>query len=147
MRKTNKKNSRKSFSRLKKNIGKRVKVEYVWYGTPLKEEGTLKRVEDYVIIQVNGVLIPFIGYGSAIQRIMNENGNVIYENPMIPYNYNLRDFEEIEELKAKCFGEEIVEKFRKEKLKAEKRWQRRVKKLNKKAKKTLKNILKRVWPW
>lgn len=137
-----KKNFGESFDKLKKNVGRKVKVEYIWYGVPFKKEGILKRVEDYVNIGIEGAGIPFIGYGSAIRKIVDENGNILYENPLIPSDYDLRDFEEIDKVRAECFGKEIAEKFRKERLEIEREWQRRIEELNKEARKNYEKYLK-----
>jgi len=53
-------------------------------------------------------IIPFIGYGTAIQEIRGKNGEVLYKNPSIPDNYDLREEKDIDQLKSLSFGREII---------------------------------------
>ena len=107
---------------LKDYIGKKVKIEYVSNGIPRKEEGTLKNVEEYRNIQIEGTGIPFIGHGSAIREIRGENGEVLYKNPRIPRDYDLRRDEDIAQLRALSFGQEIENKLEEEEIKATIEW-------------------------
>ena len=67
--------------------------------------------------------IPFIGYGSAIRKVTDENCNILYENPFIPIDYDIRNQEKIEELVALCFGEKIANEIRNERIKYEKEFE------------------------
>ena len=95
---------------LKEYVGRRVTVEYVWMGIPMEEKGILRRIKDYASIEITdgfeGSRIPFIGYGSAIRRIRGEKGEVLFENPRIPLDYDLRKDEDINLLRALSFGSE-----------------------------------------
>ncbi|RLB08904.1 MAG: hypothetical protein DRG59_03810, partial [Deltaproteobacteria bacterium] len=126
---------------LRNNIGKGVKIEYVWYGIPQEEESTLRNVEDYVNIEIEGAGIPFIGYGSAIRRILGENDEVLYENPLIPHNYDLRRDEDIDQLRVLSFGHEIVNKFKKQRIKEKREWEEKVRRLDEEARNNLEKYL------
>ncbi len=131
----------KYFEALRNNIGKRVRVEYVWYGVPQEEESTLRNVGDYVNIEIEGAGIPFIGYSSAIRRILGENGKVLYENPLIPHNYDLRRDEDIDQLRVLSFGHEIANKFKEQRIKERKEWEEKVQRLNEEARSNLEKYL------
>jgi len=108
------------FQKLRGAVGQKVRVDYVWYGISHSDERTLKNVEDYVNIEVEGSGIPFVGYGSAIQRVTDEKGNVLYENPNISDSYDVRNPIEREDLVARTFGQDIADKMRDERIKSDK---------------------------
>ena len=97
---------------LKDNIGKRVKIEYVEYGVPQKEEGTLRNVEKYEWVEIEKVRIPFVGYGVAIQKILGESNEVLYENSFISNSYDFRRDVSINLLRALSFGHKIENKLK-----------------------------------
>jgi hypothetical protein len=103
---------KEAMERLKERIGKRVTVVYVCYGVQFDVQGVLKAVNDFENIEITGAVIPFVGYGCAIRKVIGKDGELYY-NPLIPSVYDVRDFETIEEIVARSFGEEIAKEFRK----------------------------------
>lgn len=126
--------SKKVMEELKKNIGKKVVVKHVWYGRAQIEEGILKKVTDFVNVELEGSVIPFVGYGSAIRKIIGENGKVLYDNPLIPLDYDLREDEKIDKMVALSFGDEIALEERQKREVEKKEWEIKVAQLNKEAK-------------
>ena len=126
---------------LRNNIGKRVKIEHVWYGVPQEEESTLRNVKDYVNIEIEGAGIPFIGYGSAIRRILGENDEVLYENPLIPHNYDLRRDEDMDQLRTLSFGHDIADKLKQQRIKERMEWEEKVRRLDEEARNNLEKYL------
>jgi len=124
---------KKVMEELRKNIGKRVRVEHVWYGVSQEEDSILRRVNDYTNIEIEGAGIPFVGYGSAIRRILGEKGEVLYENPSIPHNYDLRRDEDIDQLRALSFGQGVADEFRQQRIKEHDDWEAKVQRLNQEA--------------
>ena len=122
------------FKKLRNHIGKKVRVDYIKYGSLCSEESTLRNVEDYVNIEIESCGIPFVGYGSAIQRITDKRGNVLYENPNILNDYDVRSSEKIEDIVSLTFGQNIADKKRKERIKFEKDFEKRMKKSDEHAK-------------
>src|SRR3989338_5057658 len=83
---------------LKGHIGQPVTVNHVWYGMPHTE--TLKELKDvtnFSNIEIQGSGIPFVGYGSAIRTITSENCEVLYDNPLIPDDYDRREPTSVDE--------------------------------------------------
>lgn len=110
-----------SFDDLRANIGKKVTVYHAWYGQFHSEKSTLKSVDDYQNLEIEGLSIPFIGYGSAILSVKDDEGKVLYSNPHIQDNYDVRDPEEREVLVSICFGKDIANKFKDERIKYQRR--------------------------
>lgn len=125
---------KKVMETLRENVGKRVRVEHVWYGTPQTDEKVLKEVTDFVNIEIEGSGIPFVGYGSAIRKIIGENEEILYENPIIPLDYDLRRDEEIEKVVAQSFGDEIATERRQKREAEKKGWEAKVASLDAEAK-------------
>ena len=85
----------RDINNLKKYEGKDIKLEYVWYGIKMIEEKAhLEKVvtKDFYRIEYTGHSTPFIGYGTAIQKITHGD-KVLYFNPLIRDNYDLRNSE------------------------------------------------------
>ncbi len=78
------------FEKLRGYVGQKIRVDYVAYGFCYFREGILKKVKDYVNIEIEDSGIPFEGYGSAIKRVVDEKGNVLYENLDILYDYGVK---------------------------------------------------------
>ncbi len=131
----------KYFGKLSNNVGKKIRVDYVHYGSPESEESTLKNVRDYVNIEIESSAIPFIGYGSAIQRIISKDGEVLYENPLVPRNYDLRKDKEIDKLRELSFGQNVADRFRQQRIKERIKNDERVRKLNEEARSNLEKYL------
>src|SRR3989344_1395795 len=129
------------FKKLRNHIGKKVRVDYIEYGSLCSEESTLRNVEDYVNIEIESCGIPFVGYGSAIQRITDKRGNVLYKNPNISNDYDVRSSEKIEDIVSLTFGQNIADKKRKERIKFEKDFEKRMKKSDEHAKTKVNNYL------
>ena len=108
-----KQNYQAQMKALKESVGKPVTVEYVWYGSKHRDETTLRNVTPFVNVEVEGAGIPFIGYGSAIQRITGEDGQVLYQNTKINDGYDVRG-DAVHRLKLKCFGSDAGEKLKHE---------------------------------
>lgn len=101
------------FKKLKKHVGEDVSYEAWWYGSLFKESGKLEDVNYYSNVLIGDYGIPFIGYGSAIKTIiLNETGEVLYHNPYIEDEYDLRRIEDIEKVEIKFFGPEYTFKKR-----------------------------------
>ena len=88
---------------LKQKIGKYVEVEYITCGGQRVACGILNIVGDFTYIEVNENGYPFVGYGCAIQRITGGGGEVLYDNPLIPDDYNKREKKEIKETRELIF--------------------------------------------
>jgi hypothetical protein len=116
------------FQKLKEAVGQKVKVDYVWYSSPHSDKRTLKNVEDYANIEIEGSGIPFVGYGSAIQRVTDEKGNVIYENPNISDSYDVRNPTEREDLVALTFGQNIADKMKDDRIRSDEDFKERKRK-------------------
>jgi len=126
---------KKVMEELRKNVGKSVNVEYVWYGSEHKEKGVLKEVNDFANIELKSAGIPFVGYGCAIQKIIDENGKVVYDNPNIISRYDVRDDGGLDEVRKATFGHQIANKMRGEQEAERKRWEKKKEKLDKQAQK------------
>lgn len=110
---------------LKTHIGKRVTIEHVWYGTLHKEKSRLRGLENFVNVETENSGIPFVGYGSAIRRITAENGKVLYKNPRIPKDYDLRANVDVDRAVRLSFGDEIANKRIKVREESERDWEER----------------------
>ncbi len=77
--------NKKTIKILKENIGKKIKVEVVWFGVlQIITDATLKEVEPEFIIIVESKKkkkIPFKDYDIAIKRITSDK--ILYDNPEI----------------------------------------------------------------
>jgi len=75
------------------------------------EEGILVGVNDFlsVLIKIEAYDrgIPFIGYDCAIQKITGKKGKVLYWNPLIPDDYNLKEWHQIERTRVLSFGRNL----------------------------------------
>lgn len=108
------------FSNLKKHIGETVTYKGWWYGAALNHTGELKNVNFFTNIQIGCEVIPFVGCGAAISSvILQDTGEVLYENPYIEYGYDRRYPADIELSKRKIYGDTIVNKQRERRIKAE----------------------------
>ena len=119
---------KKTMQALRGHIGKKIKIEQVWFGRPQTDEGVLKKVIDFesILISVRtvNIKIPFIGHSSAIRRIISETGEILYDNLSLPPDYARKSLggledEEIDEVIARSFGDQIALK-RRQKREAEK---------------------------
>ena len=99
--------AKEMFNKLRKHIGKEVSYTAWWYGN--KEEGTdiLREVNDFCNVSIGAYSIPFVGYGSAISKIISKDGEILYSNPYIEYGYDRRDDREIFSAKRVIFGDKI----------------------------------------
>ena len=120
---------------LRGHIGKRVSVMHVWYGRLQRDKSVLRAVNDFVNIELESTGIPFVGYGSAICSIIEEeNGEVLYENLLIPNDYDLRRDEEIDAMVEATFGPDIALEQRQKRWAGKQKWEAQVTQLNKEAK-------------
>ena len=107
---------KKYFEVLRKNIGQKVRVEYVEYGSLDEERGTLIDVKDYSWLEIkgksntSGTSFPFVGYGCAIRKVLSEYGIILYENLFIPSSYDLRKEQRVLLMRALSFGRKTVER-------------------------------------
>jgi len=108
------------FEVLRKNIGKKVRVEYVEYGSLDEERGTLIDVKAYSFLEIegksntSGTSFPFVGFGCAIRRVLSEDSTILYKNPFILTNYDLRKEKRVLLMRALSFGWDTVESSRSE---------------------------------
>ena len=101
------------YKKLKEHVGEDVSYEAWWYGSLFKESGKLEDVNYYSNVRIGDYGIPFIGYGSAIKTIiLNETGEVLYHNPYIEDEYDLRRVEDIEKVEIIFSGPEYTFKKR-----------------------------------
>lgn len=140
--------NKKVMETLREYIGKEVTVRYVGYGQPQTKKGVLKGMTDFSNLELEGAGIPFVGYGSAIQEIVGENGEVLYKNPLIPDEYGERiDEEKTDAIRAATFGEEIAEeiasKFRAKMEEWKQRWEKIKTQLEKKARAKTLSLMKK----
>ncbi len=105
-----KQNYQAQMKALQESVGKPVMVEYVSYGTKYRQKTTLRDITPFVNVEFDSLGIPFIGYGSAIQKIIGENSQVLYQNPKINDGYNVVQGDAVHRLKLKCFGSDAGEK-------------------------------------
>jgi hypothetical protein len=94
--------------KLKKCIGKKIHIEYVYNGVAMQADKTLLGIDDYEHISVDGIMghenIAFVGvWGQAIKSISCE-GEVVYFNPYISTDYK-GDSISREKIAYKMFGE------------------------------------------
>jgi hypothetical protein len=106
-------------NRLADFIGKQVEIEYVNYGSLRRDAGELREVLPFSNALVGCQGVPFIGYGSAVRRLaLVDSGEVIYLNPFISSDYDIRNDEEARyQVVAQSFGEEIANKQRDARIK------------------------------
>jgi len=81
-----------------------IMVEHVFYGNLDHTEGPLKYV-DTTVIEVGGTGIPFVGYGSAVRSVTTKEGEVLFENSIIPEDYDVRKLQEMVKYVGKSFGD------------------------------------------
>lgn len=137
------KNAIRMFENLKKHIGKEVSYEAWWYGSPENGTGTLKGINYFCNVEIGGMGIPFVGYGSAISSIkLVETGEELYSNPYIEYAYDRRKPEDVEDSKRKMFGDIIVDKQRDRRIKAEKQRKEAIEKADLEAQKNKYRLMK-----
>lgn len=125
-------NINEQMTRLSDFIGKQVEIEYVSYGSLQRDTEELKEVFPFINALVGCQGTPFIGYGVAIRRIsLADSGEVIYLNPFIASDYDIRNEEEERyKLVSESFGQDIANQQRDAKAKEDSAWQRRVSELN-----------------
>lgn len=97
------------FDKLEKHTGEEVTCTWWWYGTKQETTDELFYVENFLLIQIGLIEIPFVDYGMAISSIIAKNGEVLYLNSYIEDGYNITDPIAIYESKSKIFGSKIVE--------------------------------------
>ncbi len=110
-----------AMNRLADFIGEQVEIEYVNYGSLRRDTDELREISPFNNVLVGHQGIPFIGYGSAIRRIaLVDSGEVIYLNPFIASDYDIRN-DEVERYKvvAESFGEQIANSQRDAKAQAD----------------------------
>jgi hypothetical protein len=129
-----------TMARLKGAIGKKVKIEFTLYGNPDTNEGVLRRVNDFTNLLYDGAATPFVGYGVAIKRV-TEGERVLYHNPLVTDDYDIRDQEKRFEFLARTFGKVVADRFRKEAQEADEAHRREVERLNAKAAKKAGNLV------
>ena len=120
----------KAMEALEDNVGGSVQAKYVVAGQPRLIAGKLQAVSRFEHIEIKSLdvvkrnshrgpnsfvvntsplKIPFIGIRIAIQKVENgENGKIIYDNFLIPDNYNLADFAGLSELAELLYGQELM---------------------------------------
>ncbi len=124
------------------NKGKEVVVKHVQYGRMDTYRGPLKDVTDFRGVSLDGMYVPFVGYGSAIAKI-TRGQEVLYENPWIGDDYDVRKPEEVDVMTAKIFGDEVAERFKKKRLDAQKLQRQETEKLDKEAKAKAPTLIER----
>ena len=118
------------FSILKEHIGEKVFITYWNYGRIISDVEVLQGVIDFERIETNRGGIPFIGYGSAIVSIRDENGKELYKQPLNE-PYDVRDSLGIIAYKKKLFGDDIAREELERHNEGERRSRRRKKGIGK----------------
>lgn len=123
---------------LSDHIGTQVTVEYANYGDLRRETGQLREVCPYLNLLVGSSGLPFIGYGSAIRRVYIELSNadfdVIYLNPFIPVDYDIRNDDDAREAITRlAFGDAIADEQKARRLKDKADWDARMAELDNEA--------------
>lgn len=126
---------------LKAHIGQTVTVQHVWYGILRTETSKLRNVTNFTNIEIEGSGIPFVGNGSAIRIIVGQGGEILYDNPLIPDDYDRRRPDEIDEMVRLTFGEEVVQEKIRAREEYERDWQERQARLNKEAQSKSANLI------
>jgi len=131
------------FKKLKEHVGSNVSYEAWWYGVPFNGTGKLKEVNYYSNVLIYAYGIPFIGYGSAISTIrLAENGEILYHNPYIEENYDLRKTEDIEKVEIKFYGPEYTFKKRNRRIRDKEECEERHKIANRQARLSKPKLIK-----
>ena len=98
---------------LKKSIGREIVVDDIWGGDTFVERSKLKAVDDFVDIDTEYRRFVFIGPGDAIKTIVDaENRKILYENPLIIDDYDLRSDKEINRMRERAFGKKVAAELR-----------------------------------
>lgn len=117
-------NGKEMMKRLEENVGKPVKIKYIFFGRTEEGEGILKRLKDFEEIEFEqssktpgGIplttFIPFVSEKHGIQKITMEDGIVIYETDLI--NEGNRTEGQVKAIMTEIFGQEVAEKLCSEK--------------------------------
>jgi len=94
---------------LSDHLGEEVVVSAVRWGEPIERTGVLTsarftgRESPVESLSYGRYSSGFITYGFAVRRI-SSGGEVLFDNPAIPDDYNLRSADEILALRRQCFG-------------------------------------------
>ena len=116
-------------------VGKQVEIEYVNYGRIRRDVGELREISPFHTAVVGGLGAPFVGYGCAVRRIVLAGSReVIYSNPAIPADYDIRSDEELWRAVEESFGAEVANQQKKAKEDLDEKWARRVAELDAAAK-------------
>ena len=113
------------FEKLSRCIGKDVTCQYIWYGVVTSETAELTKVEPCKGIKIGAMWIPFIGHGSAIMRIYDDDDDVLYENLEIGVDWDKRSTDDILPYIERKFGEVQAE----EHAEKERLWQEKMDKI------------------
>jgi len=97
------------FTKLKKHINEEVTIEYICYGKLKTYKGELKRVKDFINVEIGTMGIPFVGYGNAIFIIYSKDREVLYINSSLGFDYDKTDLKEVQNEQRKIFGDRIVD--------------------------------------
>ena len=77
---------------LERAVGQNVTIQYAWSGEQKQDQGILRTVRPYHEIgfeQDSGRKVPleiyisFVGSNRAVKEIIGEDGEILYENPLI----------------------------------------------------------------
>ena len=86
-----------------------VKVIYTYCRKTCVEYGIITALTNWLFVSINGLEIPFIGLGRAIRSI-STNNTILYA-AKLPFDYCLRNLEEIHQMRIEFFGQTIAEKL------------------------------------
>lgn len=135
--------AKEMFEKLKQHIGEQISYKAWWYGAEEQGTDTLEAVNYFSNIVTKYHGIPFIGSGAAISSIiLTETGEELYRNPFIEQGYDRRFPEDIEDSKRKFFGEEITNKQRDRRIKAEQQRKENMERANKETTKKKYKVMK-----
>lgn len=99
---------REGMERLAGMQGDIVIVEYILGHQPKMAAGVVKKINPFGFIDLGHQGMAFIGTDGGIKAVRNQEGHVIYANPLIDERYPRRQGEN-DEMREKCFGRAIAE--------------------------------------
>jgi hypothetical protein len=91
--------------RLSRHIGQRVKVEYVERGQLVTATRILRHVSRFNGVFLTQLMLDFVSWRHGIRQIAAEDGEVLYENPLITEDWlDGHGDEQIEQVRKATFG-------------------------------------------
>jgi len=96
---------------LASRVGAVAKVTYAQFGSESSATGMVRSVAAFSNIELVGIGVPFVGYGTAVMRVESPPGEVVYENPNINTKYDYRNRRGINWMRRRSFGKDNAKPF------------------------------------